>query len=469
VNQDSLRQDQPKFFARLILWTEKSVTKFEKYYPLAIAGALLLLIALETSEFVFRISDTFHIGEILIYVLLLGSLGILVEVVIQEHRKQQRSLQLLRYKHSLSLELLPHRSWDSLTALLTKQVAELLNARAAYLFFSWPLSKDLEPVAVWGEPDLRIDQILKLDCLTCLKENAKNMLQPHSCNVPADTQTRQEITSYCYPIQYKGGLFALFRFVLQPGQIVTDEQYEFLSNITDEIITALIAGQDQKRISELELEETALAERHAMSHTLHDNLGQNLGYLRMKLDQFMNQPAVISLGNEYYEQLKHMKDVADESYRFVRNKLEVTIPETTPLLVNYLQEHAKKVALRYNIEIQITSHGTPKAVPLELQRAIFFVFQEALSNVEKHAHASRVDVLLDWQEADLYLTVTDNGTGFDVQMVSTNRHFGLEIMQERMLGVGGSTEIVSSKSTGTTIRITAHIPVGKKTGKEVYV
>ncbi len=455
-------KDRMKFTTVIIQKIETWVIKSAKYFRVAIAVTLVLLVGLETAEFQFRISDTFHVGEIIIYFVLLGAMGLLFEVIVQAQKKQQRSMNILNYKHKMSLEALPHQSWEALTTLLTQQLAELMDAKAAYLFFNKPLSDECEPVAEWVEAGFGSNPLLKLDCLICVKENAAKMLKPHFCDLSIDPKNNQEFPSYCYPIFYKDELYALFRFVLKPGSGVTEEKQEILTNVSDEVIISLMAGQDRKRLSELEVTETALAERHAMSHYLHDNLGQNLGYLRMKLEQFVDQPELPVNGNGFKTELMRMRDVADESYRFVRNKLEVTIPDSTPLLTNYLQEHAKKVALRSKIDIEFIKQGTAKAVPVDLQRAVFFVFQETLSNVEKHSHASRVNVLLDWDADHLSIAVTDNGVGFDVDSVAGHQHFGLEIMRERMMGIGGTVEIQSSRYTGTTITLSAPIPVGSK-------
>ncbi len=441
---------------------ESLVIKSARYFRVAIAVTLVLLVGVETAEFKFRISDTFHLGEIIIYFMLLGAMELLFEVILRVEKKQRSSMNILKYKHKMSLEILPYQSWEALTKLLTKQLAELVDAKAAYLFFNKPLSGEFEPIAEWVEDGFDGNPFLNLDCLICAKENAEKTLQPHRCAISIAPKNNQDFPSYGYPIFYKDSVYALFRFVLKPGYDITEDKQEILANLSDEIIISLMAGQDRKRLSALEVTETALAERHAMSHYLHDNLGQNLGYLRMKLEQFVDQPELLVNENGSRTELRRMKDVADESYRFVRNKLEVTIPDSTPLLTNYLQEHAKKIALRSNIELKFTNQGTSKAVPVELQRAVFFVFQEALSNVEKHSHASRVDVLLDWDADHLSIAVTDNGVGFDVHSVAGHKHFGLEIMRERMMGIGGTAEIQSSRYAGTTITLRAPVPVVSK-------
>jgi two-component system sensor histidine kinase UhpB len=85
------------------------------------------------------------------------------------------------------------------------------------------------------------------------------------------------------------------------------------------------------------------------------------------------------------------------------------------------------------------------------------VFQEALSNVEKHAQATSVDVVLNWDKDNLKINVADNGTGFNIFQVSRDKHFGLQIMQERISAAGGIIEFNSSETSGTSIEINAPI------------
>ena len=355
---------------------ENSVTRFARYFRLAIAITLILLVGVESAEFGLRISDTFHIGEIIIYFVLLGFLGLLVEVILQAHKKQQRSIDLLNYKHNMSLQLLSYQSWESLTGLIAKQLGELVDAKAAYLFLNQSMTGHLELIGGWVDERLDGEMPIQFECQVCSDANNPAMPHLHLLEFPAIGEVKNDLELYCYPVLYKNSVYAIFRFIPKPGQRLTKEQQEILSSISDEVIISLAAGQDRRRISELEHAKTALAERHSMSHYLHDNLGQNLGFLRMKLEQFLNDPDLPGREKDFRDDLRVMKDVADESYKFVRNKLEVTIPDSTPLLVNYLQEHAKKVAKRSNIVIQFTTHGTPRVVPLELQQACFFIFQD---------------------------------------------------------------------------------------------
>jgi two-component system NarL family sensor kinase len=97
----------------------------------------------------------------------------------------------------------------------------------------------------------------------------------------------------------------------------------------------------------------------------------------------------------------------------------------------------------------------------EQATALFRIAQEALTNVERHAHATHVDVTLEFAPGSTGLSVRDNGTGFDVARMQADpsRGIGLRNLRERMAALGGSFEIHSAPS-GT--RLTASLPLSTK-------
>ena len=93
--------------------------------------------------------------------------------------------------------------------------------------------------------------------------------------------------------------------------------------------------------------------------------------------------------------------------------------------------------------------------------AFFRIFQEALNNTIRHAHASEIQISLWVGAADVTLEIADNGEGFEVPsdwvaQARTN-HFGLLGMRERAAAVNATLEIVSASGSGTHIRIS--VPV----------
>jgi len=262
--------------------------------------------------------------------------------------------------------------------------------------------------------------------------------------------------AYSLNITNKDFPHTLLKFRLKPGlQLSSDEENIFL-NISDEIVMALRAGRDQKRLAELQSVETAMAERRLVSAYVHDQLGQNLGYLHLKLDQLSTNENMINSG-EFRKGMKHLREVANESYEIVRDILKKMQPETIPNLNNLLKEHAVKVSQEANFTLEFKSTGNPIPLSSDTQHTIFNAFHEILGNVEKHSKADIVNVLVTWNDSFLDISVADNGIGFNPGTVNIEEHFGLGILQERISSLKGQLMMNSSVSSGTIISISVPI------------
>jgi len=187
------------------------------------------------------------------------------------------------------------------------------------------------------------------------------------------------------------------------------------------------------------------AERHSISRDLHDMLGQNLAYLRLKLDQFARNidRQTIDL-DEVRAELVYMQDIANRSYELVRSMLSILhTAEPLPLL-DLLQNHAQTVAGRAGLSFEIRQTDDPYVLKAAQLRQILFIFSEALSNVERHAGAQSVRVDLVWGQTDLTMKIMDDGHGFEPNAVQTQQHFGLRIIQERTAVLGGQFDLRST-------------------------
>ncbi len=94
---------------------------------------------------------------------------------------------------------------------------------------------------------------------------------------------------------------------------------------------------------------------------------------------------------------------------------------------------------------------TVRYISAALENVIYRVVQEGLSNVARHAEATEVTVSLLESNQQLRLSVTDNGSGFDVNADAQPGHFGLQGIRERVRSVGGTCHI--EKNSGTTLQI----------------
>ena len=230
-----------------------------------------------------------------------------------------------------------------------------------------------------------------------------------------------------------------------------------------EIIQFIAVKQDiterkqvEKEIWERDQKEKILTQTiHTMqldiARDLHDTLGQNISYLRMKLDHLAERK--IKKQAEMQMEIQEMARAANESYDLMRGTLAVLQSEHSTDLFRLFTRHAEQIEERSAFKINFSSQGEPKFIPAKRMRQLFYIFREILSNIEKHANATEVCMNFDWNHEDLELGVSDNGRGFDVHKVQYGSHYGLRFMRERVELLNGSLTLQSGPGSGTNIKL----------------
>jgi signal transduction histidine kinase len=191
-----------------------------------------------------------------------------------------------------------------------------------------------------------------------------------------------------------------------------------------------------------------------IARDLHDTIGQNVSYLRMKLDYLSEID--MHTQDEIKAEIENMFKVADESYDLIRGTLSVLQAGDSEEPLSVFTRYANQVAERSSFEVTFANQGTAKPLSSYKMRQLFFIFREALSNIEKYARADQVLVEFKWDKNTVNLEITDNGIGFDRDAVHPNDHYGLNFMLERAHLVDGSFLIQSEVGKGT--KITVHVP-----------
>jgi signal transduction histidine kinase len=125
-------------------------------------------------------------------------------------------------------------------------------------------------------------------------------------------------------------------------------------------------------------------------------------------------------------------------------------------LVTALTQMVRVWSERAQVAAQMETTGTPSQAAGDTEAAVFRVAQEALSNVAKHAHASKVHLTLTYLDDTLILDVADDGTGFDPAAGSDG--YGLVGMRQRLARVAGTLTVESAPGQGTTLNAT--VPLG---------
>jgi signal transduction histidine kinase len=205
-----------------------------------------------------------------------------------------------------------------------------------------------------------------------------------------------------------------------------------------------------------------LDERQRLAGEIHDTLAQGLAGIITQLEaaeQLRSDPG------ESQRHVEQARKLARESLSEARRSVQALRPgqlEGTRL-PEALAQLAKDWSHTSGVPVRIETTG--EAVPLspELEVTLFRVAQEALTNVAKHANATRVGLTVSYVGDLVLLDVRDDGVGFNVSFENTadagaNDHgYGLSAMRQRLQRVGGSLEVESGPSAGTAI--SASVPM----------
>ncbi|MEP6625167.1 MAG: histidine kinase [Acidimicrobiia bacterium] len=190
----------------------------------------------------------------------------------------------------------------------------------------------------------------------------------------------------------------------------------------------------------------AEAERARIARDLHDRTAQSLAYIGFELDRLSNRysdPALPELHRVVREVVVELRETLYQ--------LRTTVTEDdglVPLAEPYLKRWSQRTGVVATFEAICPDRRLPRQVEQELWR----IFQEALTNVERHADASSVHVIWDCSNDQARLIVRDNGTGMDAALPTPER-YGLVGIRERADAIGARVRFDSELGAGTTVHI----------------
>lgn len=194
-------------------------------------------------------------------------------------------------------------------------------------------------------------------------------------------------------------------------------------------------------------------ERDALAQDLHDNLGQLLAAVKIKLAT-LDTPLLKSSVDEIGE----LVDQADRSVRMVRQQLSPQILRSLGL-GPALEWLADEMERRYGLTVQIHDDTEPKLLAEAGRTMVFRTVRELLINVAKHAQVKRAEVTCLVEDCRLIVAASDEGCGFDAAgilgTVPVAGAFGLFSIRERFASIGGVMDVDSAPGEGTTITLTA--------------
>lgn len=197
-------------------------------------------------------------------------------------------------------------------------------------------------------------------------------------------------------------------------------------------------------------------ERVRLAREVHDELGSALTGLKMDVSRLKGaaaQPEAVvaglaALSGELDQLVVAVRRIASELRPSVLDDLGL------PAALEWQLEELRR---RTGLETMLTASADEAAITPEVATALFRVFQEALTNIARHAQAQRVEVELEQNHQAMRLQVRDDGCGFEVHRAGQRRSFGLSGMRERVRLLGGHLVVHSQPGAGT--RIDVYVPV----------
>jgi signal transduction histidine kinase len=248
-----------------------------------------------------------------------------------------------------------------------------------------------------------------------------------------------------------------------------------IENITErrQAEKALLKAKDdlEKRVEERTSQLRDLSSKLLVAHEeeskrigreLHDGLAQTLSAIKVWVEAALSQVSQDNL-TEMTKSLESVVPLAQnavEEVRRISKNLRPAILDDFGIVatVSWLCQEFETIYSGIGVENEIDIEE--KEVPDVLKIVIFRISQEALNNIAKHSQANQVRLSLKKGDSIIELTISDNGTGFDVEQVLSDelpeRGLGLASMRERATLSGGTFFIESQKGTGTTVRASWH-------------
>jgi len=239
--------------------------------------------------------------------------------------------------------------------------------------------------------------------------------------------------------------FQLAAIFAERDKKATFQNQEIVEELSRSNIELRTYIEDLSRLSIME-------ERVQLSNDLHDSLGHYLVAVNIQLEKAL---AYRSISTE----------VVDEAILNAKYSVEQALKEVRRFVddlhdhddIYSLKEKAEELITNYKDEftsVDFSYQGNEFGFSKIIRRNLFYIIQESLTNVQKHAHAQNVTISLNFKAREVLLVVKDDGVGFKpFKIADQNRHYGLTSIKQRVDMLNGNLNIQSDRKNGTSIEV----------------
>jgi len=203
--------------------------------------------------------------------------------------------------------------------------------------------------------------------------------------------------------------------------------------------------QEELLRSQMEIHEQTLKN---ISQEIHDNIGQTLSLAKLNLNTISNEQ------NNVSPKIASTKELISKAIQDLRN-ISKALNTDAILgigLINAIEHELEQLEKIGSLSATLQINGSIRNLNPQNELIVFRIVQESLNNIIKHSEAKRICIVATFKEDHLFLSIIDDGKGFQVSEKTANGT-GLYNMRNRAKLIGGSLEIISNQLTGTQIDI----------------
>ncbi|MDO8568072.1 MAG: GAF domain-containing protein [Dehalococcoidales bacterium] len=282
------------------------------------------------------------------------------------------------------------------------------------------------------------------------------------------------------PVQAKDRVLGVINVASREARRFTPNDVHLLHSIGDQLGAAIEQARLYERLRKARERLRRLArlnlvaeeeERRRIARELHDETSQTLSGLALQLQALVTMAEMS--GNHDPEFIAGLKKVQSLTVQ-VHKEISRLIADLRPALLDTLglvpavRQHVEARLRSLGIDASVETKGAQRRLSPNVEVALFRFVQGAVGNIAQHSRAKNAYIVLQYEEKELQILISDDGVGFDVSKITdveeSGRGRGLFSMRERIGLLGGTSGVDSQVGMGTTVW--AKVPIGWEQGAE---
>jgi signal transduction histidine kinase len=232
---------------------------------------------------------------------------------------------------------------------------------------------------------------------------------------------------------------------------------------TTVLLQAALERVQKAALSETELVRATMRardeERRRIARELHDDLGQSMASLKLNLKWVEDIARRKGLEADVVKELSDSRDAVGEMLTKIRDLSHTLYPRILDTLGLFaaVKELAFQVGRHSTLKVLCKEQGKERPLEKEVGVALYRCCQESVSNVIRHAEASRIEIHVHYKKTEVCVTVEDNGRGFDPRTLYDRSgkmmSSGFWTIRQRMADLGGAFRLSTAKGRGTVLEM----------------